>query len=304
MWALRLLALAMLGELVFLRIGLRLAASEWPAAPWQEHYGEIARLGGAALSLGLALFVVFVLRSLIRQDGSRRVRVVTASVLVVLALASVSSAIGPEVIWVDALRHGLAILAIVLIAGDTISAGTTIARAGAGPALLALLFSAVYWVAVTYLPGATNVYWLEVMAEGFGVIAPLVLAAAVQRRTLNDLVALVALAVVGPVAAYLTWSAPAAVTNLVSQALGYRFALPPMAAGVASGAQAYFLFKAWRSTVIPRQAPWSFLLLITSGICMLQPHTQTGTLVAVMIFSWTPPSLLPEELDRAHRLEH
>ena len=303
LWVLRILAVGMLGDLLLCRIGLKYLTTVESASEYHHYCTLASTMSERVITIALLVFLGVVTNNLCRVNTCGALRAVIAASLGVVGVAAVSLSFDIATAWAGFVLQPITGLAVILIAADAAMKGTTISRAGVASAALALLCAAGYQIAETRFPGMMNVYWLRVLSEGFGALTPWLLAVSVQRRTFNDFIGLIAFAVVTPIFTYAIWDISPAVKNLLVQATGSRLGAPSIIIGMTLGAVAYFLVKAFRSTVIPRQIPWAFVLMISAGLTTHYVHCQYGTVIALAVFAWAPPSALPQEMNRTKRIQ-
>jgi hypothetical protein len=251
-----------------------------------------------ALTLGAGALVFWFLLRFAAAKNTPAVRKTICVLLLVIGVVEIVRIALWEPVWMDYLRHGLALVTIVLIAADALVYGTTVARASVGIGSIALFAGTLYRTIVLFYPASATARWLATTAETMVVLMPWVLAAVVTRRYMDDVFALfgAAMALVFSTAAVIT-IAPA-VHLITAQAMGFRYALLPSVHVLTTGALFYFLIRSFRSDELPRQVPWAYIWLAGCGIQMVLPHVQMGALTALAVLAWAPPLALPNRTRR------
>ncbi|HQI76038.1 MAG TPA: hypothetical protein P5179_06215 [Candidatus Latescibacteria bacterium] len=245
----------------------------------------------------LLLWMVFGRRSAGSEVPAVR-KAVAGLVLLVGLMQVLRVAAGIDDPWLDAARHVIAMCAIVLIAMDALTRGTTFGRASAGVGSLALFSSALYQSVILFYPTSITARWLATFAETMSLFMPWALSVVVTRRYMDDLVAVAGFAFAVVVSVALATAAAPAIHLIFAQATGFRHAVNPVLNVLTVGASVYFVIRSFRSEELPSQVPWAYIWLAASGIQMLQAHLQMAGLAALAVLAWTPPLVLPGQTRR------
>jgi len=298
LWALAGLSVLAVVDLGSVRIALPVLRRRWasfPGLPLLERW-EAAVV--VMLMTGAVLFVLWLAWGDFAEQDTPFARKSTHILLLFMGIAEVFHLVWPQPAWMDSTRHVLAVVTVIVIAADALLYGTTLARAAVGLAAIALLSSTLFRAVVIYFPAAGSARWLAIMSEATSLVVPWVLAVAVTRRQMDDLIALSGAVIAVIFSAVAIYGVTPAVHLLIAQAIGFRFALPPPVHLLTVGASFYVVIRALRSSVIPGQVPWAYLWLMACGIQMNRPYVQMGALTALAVLAWTPPPRLPSDFRR------
>ena len=297
-WVLVALSLLAVLDLYTVRTALPVVRYRWPSFPGMSILEAWEITSTTVLMAGAVMFVLWLAWSDLARGDTPLLRKGIYLLLLLMGLAEVFRLIWTQPPWVDSTRHILAVVVIIVIAADALLYGTTLARAAVSLAAVALLGSTLYRGVALYAPTGASTRWLATMSEMATLLVPWVLSATVTRRQIDDLVALLGAVMATVISGIGFWGLSPAIHLRVTQAMGFRFTLPPLVQVLTVGATFYFLLKALRSPMIPPQVPWAYIWLMACGIQMNRPYVQMGALTALAILAWTPPLCLPTEFRR------
>ena len=298
-WLLRALAFAAAADLFIARVVVPVLQRKWSSSAFLPALEASAVAISILLVGGGVILVAWLARDVLRSaEPLPATRGAIYACLLLLAVGEMGALAKPGMLWLDIARHSIAVLAIVLAAGDAHLRGTTLARAAVSLAAVSLLLAAMYRILFAWAPEGVSVRWLAIGSEAAGLLLPWVVSAAVYRAQREDWIAGVIAASALVAGALVIWGVTPSIRQLLAQGIGFRFALPPLVHTMAIAAFAYFIVRVLLTKTIAPQAAWAFIWLTFSGIHMGYPQVEFGSVVALALLAWIPPDCIPESYGR------
>jgi hypothetical protein len=286
-------------DLIVGRLTLPVVRRKWASSALLFPLDVTATVLVVFLIVGSAALIVWLGLSLNRASkGVDTYRVAVWSSFGALWIAQVAHLVFPTVMYVNLIRHGIALVVVFVVASEAILRGTTLARSIVGFGAITLALATLYRGLLAFMPLGDHMRWMAVGAETSALLLPWFASLALYRGQRQDWLALAVAGIMLVVSGLVVWGITPAIRMLVAQAMGFRFALPPLVHTLSASAYTYFIVRALLTPTVPIQATWAFIWLAFSGMHMDHPQVALGSVIALAILAWAPPMSLPGNLGR------